>query len=287
MFEVCGVPKNLFKSICSSIDKLDKTPWDEVRKEMVTEKGLEEPVADRIRELVMLSGSSELIEQLLVEGDLSQNETSRRGLEQLKLLFEYCRNLGINECLKFDLSLARGLDYYTGVIYEAVLTDGADGVGSIAAGGRYDGLVGLFSDNKHNVPCVGVSIGIERIFAILEQRQSSKPKNLYPTKCFVVSIGKNMVGERFKLLSTLWDNNINAEHSSKNNPKFQTQLQYCEEKGIPVVAIIGEDEVKNNVVKLRVVATRTEVIIPRNDFVQELRKLVNDAETAAITDGSS
>lgn len=278
MFSVCGVPKKLFKPICSSIDKLDKTPWEEVKKEMVEEKKLPEPVADKIGELVKLNGSIELIDQLIGSGELSKNVTAKRGLEQLKTLFVYCEILGIKDSLKFDLSLARGLDYYTGVIYEAVLTDGAEGVGSIAAGGRYDGLVGLFSDNKHQVPCVGVSIGIERIFTILEQRQSLKPKNLYPTKCYVASIGKNMVGERFKLLSILWKNNINAEHPSKKNPKLLDQLQYCEEKGIPVVAIVGEDELNRNVVKLRVVETRNEVVIPRDDFVQELRNILDKGD---------
>lgn len=275
MFSVCGVPKNLFKSICSSIDKLDKTPWEDVRKEMTEEKGLKEDVADKIGELVKLNGSSELIELLIASGNLSKNVVSKRGLEQLKTLFDYCEVMGIKDFLKFDLSLARGLDYYTGVIYEAVLTDGADGVGSIAAGGRYDGLVGMFSDNKHQVPCVGISIGIERIFTILENRQALKPKNLYPTKCYVASIGKNMVGERFKLLSILWNSNINAEHPSKKNPKLLDQLQYCEEKGIPVVAIIGEDEISKNVVKLKVVETRNEVITPRDNFVQELRNILD------------
>lgn len=274
---MCGVPKKLFKSICSSIDKLDKTPWDEVRREMVEEKKLNEEIADKIGELVKLNGSSELIDKLMTDSELSKNTLSKRGLEQLKTLFEYCEVLGIKDILRFDLSLARGLDYYTGVIYEAVLTDGVDGVGSIAAGGRYDGLVGLFSDSKHQIPCVGVSIGIERIFAILEARQSLQPQNLYPTKCYVISIGKNMVPERFKLLSTLWSNNINAEHSTKKNPKILDQLQYCEDKGIPAVAIIGEDEISKNVVKLRDVKTRNEVTIPRDSFISELKNILDSS----------
>ena len=109
-----------------------------------------------------------------------------------------CLKLGINGKIEFDLSLARGLDYYTGIIYEAVLQDDGLEVGSIAAGGRYDGLVGTLSDDKHNVPCVGVSVGIERILAIIGQRMSLEPSS--EIDCFVISIGKGMVEERLKII---------------------------------------------------------------------------------------
>ena len=109
----------------------------------------------------------------------------------------------------FDFSLARGLDYYTGLIYEAVLTD-TDKVGSIAGGGRYDGLVGMFSSKS--IPAVGVSIGIERIFSILEER--SKADNTIrstETMILIASIGKGMTGERLKICSELWQKGIKAE----------------------------------------------------------------------------
>ena len=86
----------------------------------------------------------------------------------MELLFEYLKNMNCLHRLSFDFSLARGLDYYTGLIYEAVLTDPNNRVGSIAGGGRYDGLVGMFSGKQ--IPAVGVSIGIERVFAILEEK---------------------------------------------------------------------------------------------------------------------
>ncbi|OXB74271.1 UNVERIFIED_CONTAM: hypothetical protein H355_011723 [Colinus virginianus] len=207
MFAVCGVPDSKFRTICSSVDKLDKV-W-----------------------------------------------------------------AGAAGCtcwafISFDLSLARGLDYYTGVIYEAVLLQqennhGEDSVsvGSVAGGGRYDGLVGMFDPKGRKVPCVGVSIGIERIFSILEQRLEASEEKIRTTETqvLVASAQKKLLEERLKLISELWDAGIKAEVLYKKNPKLLNQLQYCEDTGIPLVAIVGEQELKDGVVKLRVVATREEV----------------------------
>lgn len=124
MFEACGVPKDSFRAICSSVDKLDKSPWEEVRKEMIEEKGLSEESADRIGEYVRLNGKAELVDKLMGDERLSHNKSAVEGLEAMKLLLSYCNIYGTMDRILFDLSLARGLDYYTGVIYEAVLMGG-------------------------------------------------------------------------------------------------------------------------------------------------------------------
>ena len=98
------------------------------------------------------------------------NQEGEETIKEMEVLFEYLGAMNILENFSFDFSLARGLDYYTGLIYEAVLTD-TDRVGSIAGGGRYDGLVGMFSSK--NIPAVGVSVGIERIFSLLEEKAKS------------------------------------------------------------------------------------------------------------------
>merc|ERR1712066_1212103 len=111
---------DMFRSICSAVDKLDKAPWEEVRKEMVDEKGLEAEAADRIGEWVQMSGGEELVEKLL-GSKLAESAKAKAGLEDMALLLRYCNLYGCSDSVSFDLSLARGLDYYTGVIYEAVL----------------------------------------------------------------------------------------------------------------------------------------------------------------------
>ena len=121
MFAACGVPVDSFRSICSAVDKLDKSPWADVRREMIEEKGLDETAADKIGEYVRLSGGLELVETLLQNDQLKAVPSAVSGLEAMKLLLNYCKLLGLTNEIIFDLSLARGLDYYTGVIYEAVL----------------------------------------------------------------------------------------------------------------------------------------------------------------------
>uniref|UniRef100_A0A2K6SHI5 Histidine--tRNA ligase, cytoplasmic n=1 Tax=Saimiri boliviensis boliviensis TaxID=39432 RepID=A0A2K6SHI5_SAIBB len=281
MFAICGVPDSKFRTICSSVDKLDKVSWEEVKNEMVGEKGLAPEVADRIGDYVQQHGGVSLVEQLLQDPKLSQNKQALEGLRDLKLLFEYLTLFGIDDKISFDLSLARGLDYYTGVIYEAVLLQtpvqaGEEplGVGSVAAGGRYDGLVGMFDPKGRKVPCVGLSIGVERIFSIVEQRLEALEEKVRTTETqvLVASAQKKLLEERLKLVSELWDAGIKAELLYKKNPKLLNQLQYCEEAGIPLVAIIGEQELKDGVIKLRSVTSREEVDIRREDLVEEIKR---------------
>ncbi|XP_061858632.1 histidine--tRNA ligase, cytoplasmic-like isoform X2 [Colius striatus] len=281
MFAVCGVPDSKFRTICSSVDKLDKMPWEEVRSEMVGEKGLSPEAADHIGEYVQLHGGLELVDRLLQDPKLSQNKQAKEGLGDMKLLFEYLSLFGIGGQVSFDLSLARGLDYYTGVIFEAVLLqqekgpgEEAAGTGSVAGGGRYDGLVGMFDPKGRRVPCVGVSIGIERIFSILEHRLEASEEKIRTTETqvLVASAQKKLLEERLKLISELWDAGIKAEVLYKKNPKLLSQLQYCEDTGIPLVAIVGEQELKDRVVKLRVVASREEVNVSRESLVEEIRR---------------
>jgi len=280
MFEVCGVETSKFRSICSAVDKLDKSPWEEVRKEMVEEKGLDPAAADRIGEYVRMSGGLELVDKLLTS-DLSNSKLAKQGLEDMKLLLGYCDLYKCGQFVSFDLSLARGLDYYTGVIYEAVLCgDAKDAageeitVGSVAGGGRYDGLVGMFDPKNRSVPCVGVSIGIERLFSIMEanlNRDTNKIRTVETEVC-VITAQKNLVAERMKIISDLWEAGIKAEHSYKKNPKMLTQLQFCEDSGIPLAIVIGESEIAAGIVKLRVISSREEVEVKREDLIETVKQ---------------
>lgn len=224
LFEVCGVPADKFRPICSSVDKLDKMEWAAVRDEMVKEKGLDGDVADRIGEFIKLNGGRELIE-VLMEGPLGKNARSRQGLEECRLLLRYACTMNIESSIRFDLSLARGLDYYTGVIYEAILLTRDVEVGSIAAGGRYDTLVSSLSPSiKHSTPCVGISIGIERIFAILESRAAASGEEAdaaaSPTQCYVISVDKQLTEERMKLVTQLWEANIRVSVVNRFSVEF-------------------------------------------------------------------
>jgi histidyl-tRNA synthetase len=208
IFQVCGVPEGKIRTISSAVDKLDKMPWEDVKKEMTEEKGLAVEVANKIGEYVVQKGQKDLLAKLMADEELMANESMKAGLADMELLFTYLEAFKALDNVSFDLSLARGLDYYTGVIWEVVTEGsaplanpssatgappksskkpakaGADfdedrsedpsvGVGSVAAGGRYDNLVGMFSGKSTQIPCVGISFGVDRIFSITEARMAA------------------------------------------------------------------------------------------------------------------
>jgi histidyl-tRNA synthetase len=143
----------------------------------------------------------------------------------MELLFNYCESMGCLKSLSFDFSLARGLDYYTGLIYEAVMEEG-EALGSIAGGGRYDNLVGMFA--KKQIKAVGGSIGIERMFLLLEaQAKKRNDVRATQTQILVATIGKGyakeelgmLVSEKLKILNELWADDLKAESLYLENPK--------------------------------------------------------------------
>ncbi|KAG6448711.1 hypothetical protein O3G_MSEX005706 [Manduca sexta] len=283
MFEACGVPADKFRATCSTVDKLDKSPWDEVRTEMINEKGVTPEAADKIGEYVRLNGGTELAEKLLKDEKLSKTKAAVEGLEGIKLLLEYCALFGIKDKILFDLSLARGLDYYTGVIYEAVLTqpikigNEEQTVGSIAGGGRYDNLVGMFDSKHKQVPCVGVSVGVERVFSVLEAKLAAGDIAVRTSDIdvYVASAQKNFLEERIKVCAELWNAGIKTEQSYKKNPKMLNQLQHCEENGIPLAVVLGQSELERGVVKIRNIVSRQEDEVPRDSLVQELKTRIS------------
>ena len=260
---------------------------------MTEDKGLDADVADKIGNYVQLKGSQELLDNLVSDNTLMANESAKKGLDDMTLLFNYLSTFGVLPKISFDMSLARGLDYYTGVIYE-VITEGsapgsepanklqkaakagkgkeqkaadADedrsndpsvGVGSVAAGGRYDELVGMFS-GKQQIPCVGISFGVDRIFSIIKSRMESaaSASTVRSTEVDVYVMafgGKGFTGlltERMNLAKTLWDAGIKAEFSWKVKPKLPAQFKLAEQGGVPFAVILGEEEVKQGKCKIK------------------------------------
>lgn len=279
LLTACGVTENQVRPACSAVDKLDKMCWEGVKEEMVKEKNIPEAVADMIGEYVQLSGTLsnpveeseayKLVEKLENDPRL-QNKRMTEGLADMKKLLTYCSKFGLGKEVCFDLSLARGLDYYTGPIFETVLS--GKNVGSVTGGGRYDEMVMKFSNSKRPTPMVGTSFGIERIMAIVENQQKSKKVKANETNVLVISPQKGTLPERMALLSKLWEANIGAETVPKNNVKMLNQLQKCEKEDIPLCVCIAGDEIERGVVKLRHVASRKEWEVPQEKMVEEVLK---------------
>ncbi|KAF2263992.1 histidyl-tRNA synthetase [Lojkania enalia] len=312
IFQVCGVPEDKIRTISSAVDKLDKSPWEEVRREMVEDKALDPAVADKIGEYVKYKGGREIVTQLLEIPEVTANASAKKGLEDMALLCTYLDIYGVLPVLSIDMSLARGLDYYTGVIYEVVTEGSAPsaskdevakkskkekknvdpeedrsndptlGVGSVAAGGRYDELVGMFSGKP--IPCVGISFGVDRIFSITKARLHESHE-VRPTEVdvFVMAFGggKDFTGllpERMEVTKSLWEAGIKAEFLWKQKPKLQNQFKAAENTKIPWAVILGEDELKAGKVKIKEMGLpdghpeKDGVEVRKADLVDELRR---------------
>lgn len=266
MMQLCGVPDAKLRPICSAIDKLDKETWETVKDEMVSTKGLDPAVADRLGELVKIKGEPRAVmAKLRTVPGFAEHPQAGEGLRQLEVLFRYLSAMNCLSKINFDLSLARGLDYYTGVIYEAAQT-GESRVGSIAAGGRYDGLVGMFSGRE--VPAVGVSIGIERILTIMEDHAKGKIRRNI-TQVYVGSVNRKLPATaseeeknaeaariassdallllRLQLSASLWEAGIPTEYSFLLNPGYNAQLKAVSGQAIPHTVWIYEDDLDSGV----------------------------------------
>lgn len=287
LFAMVGVPMEKIRPISSAVDKLDKTPWAEVKREMVEEKGLPEGIADRIGQYVRRSGSMrEMLETLKSDPELYANAQVKAGIDDMSLLLSYLEALEVVDKVSFDLSLARGLDYYSGLIYEVIpqSTDQPIQVGSIAAGGRYDCLVGMYGRNQ--IPCVGVSFGVDRIFTILDACRDKSSNELEPeTDVYVMAFGgkgfDGLLLERMAVARRLWDAGFRTRFTLKVKPK--PLQQFDASKNVPVAVILGEEELAAGQVRLKAVRPgEGEVVqkdkgrlVSNDDLVEEVRKLLS------------
>ncbi|KAI1195566.1 histidyl-tRNA mitochondrial precursor [Nemania serpens] len=297
LFAVAGVPDEKFRAISSAVDKLDKASWSDVKREMVEDKGLAEETADRIGKYVALNGNMvKMLELLQSDEALSGNEMAQAGLKDIRLLVSYLEAFDIIDKVSFDLSLARGLDYYSGVIFE-VLTKpssqetpaGAKNdspssqVGSIAAGGRYDNLVGMFG--KRPVPCIGVSFGVDRIFTILNARQGKKSLAVArEIDVYIMAIGgkdnNGLLLERMAIARQLWKAGIRAEFTAKVRARLPQQFKAA--KDVPIWVILGQEELAEGFVRLKVLRPTDDApdekdrgqLIARDSLVAEIKKLI-------------
>ena len=236
---LAGIAEYIGKSdalvdITVAIDKLDKIGIEAVNAELA-EKGLEQAVIDKLQPILFMKGDTR--EKLAQLKPLLDNEVGQKGIEELETLFDYIENMELDIDTELDLTLARGLNYYTGAIFEVKAKDFA--IGSISGGGRYDNLTGIFG--LPNVSGVGISFGADRIYDVLEGL------NLFPetmsesTKVIFLNFGKNEEKYCLKYLNQVRKHGINAE-IYPDAAKIQKQMKYADQRHIPIVVIAGESE---------------------------------------------
>jgi histidyl-tRNA synthetase len=283
ILEVCEVPAGKLTTVCSSIDKLDKEPWAKVAREL-EDKGLTQQMVETLGQHIVTenlgAGCSQQNNCRQVLGllrvkygvgefaDVARAERFTKIFDDLDVLFTFLEAFDCIDRLTFDLSLARGLNYYTGVIFEAILIDNEIGVGSLAAGGAYSGLIGMFSPKP--IPSVGMSIGIERLFTIMETRNKNA-EHKSQTKVFVSYIGGGMLVESLKICKTLWNNQIVAEFPYKKQ-QMKTQIENVLKQGIPFMVLVGETEFLQGKVRVKNIVANVQEDVLMGDLIDYLKQ---------------
>ncbi|MGI5975764.1 MAG: histidine--tRNA ligase [Paludibacter sp.] len=241
--EVIGESENL-THITVAIDKLDKIGLQKVNEELLS-KGISREAVGKLQPILNLHGSNaEKLQQLKTV--LGSSEIGLQGVLEMETLFDLCATVPMNAVLSLDLTLARGLNYYTGVIIEVIASDVQ--IGSISGGGRYDNLTGMFG--MPGVSGVGISFGAERIYDVLTQLDLFPENRSEQTRILFVCFGEKEQTYCLPLLKTLRELGINAE-LYPDLDKMRKQMSYADQQNIPFVGIVGENEIRENKVMLR------------------------------------
>ncbi len=224
--------------ITVAIDKLEKIGIDNVRAEL-SERGLEQEAIDRLQPILELSGSnSEKLNKLRYV--ISCSETGLKGIAEMEEIFGYVEALGLNLPIELDLSLARGLNYYTGAIFEVKAMDYA--IGSICGGGRYDDLTGIFG--MPDTSGVGISFGADRIYDVMTGLNLFPEEVDFSTKVLFVNLGEQERMAAMRIMRTLRDHGV-ATEIYPEPAKMKKQMEYANRRSIPYVVIIGSNELQN------------------------------------------
>jgi histidyl-tRNA synthetase len=247
-----------------AIDKIDKIGIEKVNQELES-KGLSESAIEKLQPILQLSGNNaEKIGK--ISSIIGNTETGRKGIEEIAGIFDYLNNISLATTVELDLTLARGLNYYTGAIFEVKANDVA--MGSICGGGRYDDLTSIFG--LPGVSGVGVSFGADRIYDVMNELKLFPSETNISTKILFVNFGP--IEEKYALEALLKFRE--AGISSELYPdaaKLKKQFSYADSRKIPFVAMAGSEEMSEKCFKLKNMATGEEKKIPAEEIINELK----------------
>ncbi|HMR17934.1 MAG TPA: histidine--tRNA ligase [Sphingobacterium sp.] len=266
--EIIGKPQ-LIVDMTVAIDKLDKIGLEGVNKELL-ERGFTADDLNVLQPIIQLQGNNEVKLQQL-KTVLAPSVTGLKGVAEIEEVFDYIHaftgsNSLLEECVEVDITLARGLNYYTGCIFEVKTNEVA--MGSIGGGGRYDDLTGMFG--LKGLTGVGVSFGADRIYDVLEEL------NLYPetqvsgSKLLIVNFDKSAEAVTLPLLANLRKQGIAAE-LYPTTTKLKKQMGYADAKGIPFTLLVGDEEVKTGQFTLKDMASGEQIKVDEQELVAKLR----------------
>jgi histidyl-tRNA synthetase len=260
--EIIGESEKI-TDITVAIDKMDKIGLEKVNEEIAS-KGIPEEAIARLQPILKLSGSNnEKLEQLKMV--LTDSEVGLKGVSELETIFGLCEIMKVETPIELDLTLARGLNYYTGAIFEVKALDVE--MGSITGGGRYDNLTGVFG--MEGVSGVGISFGADRIYDVLNQLNLYPETSIEQTKILFVSFGEKELIYSLPWISSLRAKGVNAEIYPEP-AKMKKQMSYADNKKIPFVAIVGETEMNEGKVMLKNMKSGEQELVSLEELIGKI-----------------
>ena len=262
-----GIPDDKVADVLRVVDKIDKISRERVQQDLITRLGVAEAHATAIVELAGMDAPTDELLNTLRNSPSMSNATFAQGVNELSEVVAGVRNLGVpDDYFKVDLTIARGLGYYTGTVYETRLLTHPE-LGSICSGGRYDDLASFFTTDK--LPGVGISIGYSRFMMTLIENGVLPAGSATPAKVLVTVLDPTQMQHYLRIAADLRGNAIPTEVYLEKG-RLGDQLKYASRKGFRLAVIAGESEFASNQVKLKELATGTETICGRDALIQEV-----------------
>ncbi len=258
--------ENRIIDITIAIDKLDKIGLEKVNEELKG-KGISEEAIQKLQPILKLSGDN--TEKLnRIEQVISGSKVGQKGVEEIKTIFAYLKGGNVASNVELDLTLARGLNYYTGAIFEVKANDVE--IGSITGGGRYDDLTGIFG--LPDISGVGISFGADRIYDVMEQLGLFPKDQSVSTQVMFVNFGKKEEGYCLPLLNSLRKAGISSE-IYPSDEKMKKQMNYANRKGVKYVILVGESEIADGTVTLRNMESGEQIKIEANRLTEYFERI--------------
>ncbi len=250
--------------ITVAIDKLDKIGLEAVNEEL-TKDGISAEAIEKLQPIILLSGTNEEKLQVISEV-LKESETGLKGVEEIRFILDTLKLFGLQNEIQLDLTLARGLNYYTGAIFEVKALDVQ--IGSITGGGRYDNLTGIFG--MPGISGVGISFGVDRIFDVLNALDAYPKEAVNGTQLLFINFGEKETAFCMPIAAKLREAGIRTE-VFPDSVKMKKQMSYANAKSIPFVALVGENEMNEGKVTLKNMTTGEQNLVTPDELVALMR----------------
>lgn len=269
--EFAGVPDKII-DITIALDKYEKVGWDNVKEELKS-KGISDSAIKEFGNIIQVINQNNNEKINFLNSILLDSTIGQKGIQEIKTLLFLLSEVKLKSEIKLDLTLARGLNYYTGAIIEVKSADVA--IGSICGGGRYDNLTGVFG--MEGVSGVGVSFGADRIFDVMNQLNLFEKITPSSTEVLVLNFGEAEIKYALKIIELLRNLEVRSE-LYPDQVKLKKQMSYADSRKIPYIIMAGEEEIKNNEITVKTMSTGEQKRIALKDIDSFVKNVIKPAE---------